>query len=67
MTNYEVKMKYTITFESYHDHERLCEELASDCHYNCPMGKVPCPFGSKNCCNITKEDWMNILQEVKEE
>lgn len=61
------KMKYSITFNSYHERELLCEELASDCHYNCPAGKLPCPFGSsKNCYEVTAADWAKIIKEVKE-
>lgn len=60
-------MKYSITFNSYHERELLCEELASDCRYNCcPAGRLPCPFGSKNCYEITAADWAKIIKEVKE-
>lgn len=61
------KMKYSITFNSYHERELLCEELASDCRCNCcPAGRLPCPFGSKYCYEITAADWAKIIKEVKE-
>lgn len=62
-------MKYSITFNSYHERELLCEELASDCHYNCPAGKLPCPFISfatkikTRCADITKDDWDAALRD----
>lgn len=59
------KMKYSITFNSYHERELLCEELASDCHYNCPAGKLPCPFGSKDCDDVTAADWAKIIKVIK--
>lgn len=41
--------------------------LAEFCHMSCPTGILPCPFNNTIACNdITKEDWMNIFQEVKE-
>lgn len=47
--------------------DMLFEELVEGCHTLCPMGNIlPCPFNDKNCNTITKEDWMNIFQEVKE-
>lgn len=59
-------MKYTIVFESSSNYENLCEELASDCHYNCPIGNLSCPFkNSKNCCDITAIDWKNVIKEIK--
>lgn len=61
-------MKYSITFNSYHERELLCEKLAERCHTLCPMGSVlPCPFDDNILCDeITVEDWKNVFREVKE-
>ena len=61
-------MKLVISFEQnnmnyiYKNFDTFCEDMASFCHYNCPMEKFPCPFGgSKNCNDVTKENWKDIL------
>lgn len=60
-------MKFSVTFRTDYDIKLLCEKLASDCHYSCPAGKLPCPFGSsKNCYEVTAADWAKIIKEVKE-
>ena len=55
--------------------DKIIERLTEDCHYHaldrfncwCPIGNVlPCPFGSKDCCDVTLEDWKNMFQEVME-
>ena len=57
------KMKFSVTFRTDDDIKYLCEKLASDCHCNCPAGKLPCPFGSsKNCYEVTAADWAKIIK-----
>ena len=60
-------MKFSVTFRTDYDIKLLCEKLASDCHYSCcPVGKLPCPFGSKNCVEVTADDWAKTIKEVEE-
>lgn len=59
-------MKFSITFRTDCDIKLLCEKLASDCHRSCPVGKLSCPFGSKNCIEVTADDWAKTIKEVKE-
>ena len=64
----ECEMKYKLVFfDSHNDYETICQNLASYCHYNCPVEKLPCPFSqAKNCCDITSEDWKNVIKPEKE-
>ena len=60
------KMKFSITFRTDDDIKYLCEKLASECHYNCPVGMLPCPFKiSKNCYDVTADDWAKIIKIIK--
>ena len=59
------KMKISVTFRTDYDNKLLCEKLASDCHCNCPVGKLPCPFGSKNCYDVTADDCAKIIKVSK--
>lgn len=45
---------------------QYCEDLAFNCcHFNCPIGKLPCPFGSKDCDDVTADDWAKIIKVIK--
>ena len=63
------KMKFSVTFRTDYDIKQLCEKLASECHYSCPVGKLPCPFISlaskikTRCADITKDDWDAALRD----
>lgn len=60
------KMKFSVTFRTDDDIKCLCEKLASECHYSCPVGKLPCPFKtSKNCYDVTACDWAKIIKLSK--
>lgn len=61
-----IKMKFSVTFRTDYDINQLCENLVTACRWDCPVGKLPCPFGSKNCDEVTTDDWKNVIKEVKE-
>lgn len=61
-----IKMKFSVTFRTDYDIKLLCENLMAACRCDCPVGKLPCPFGSKNCDEVTVDDWKNVIKEVKE-
>ena len=61
-----IKMKFSITFRTDDDIKSLCEKLASECQYSCPVGMLPCPFKiSKNCYDVTADDWAKIIKVSK--
>lgn len=59
-------MKYNLLFKSHYKFMQYCEDLAFNCcHFNCLIGKLPCPFGSKDCDDVTADDWAKIIKVIK--
>lgn len=45
--------------------EMLTEKCRDDDSAECPANAFTCPFGSKDCDEVKKEDWKEVLEFYK--